>query len=191
MGSVYNIVNLHLYHYAANNPVKYIDPDGKLVVTLGISGSAHAGLGVQGSTGIAISLSVEKGFDIGVYASGGIIGGGPLPAAGLGVSIGITPAAKEIHDIDGVSSTIDGGTGPINIDIGQNENANVDFMESGGIITIGAKSTPSVHVSLGGTATATLKDLKNNMLKGMGELKEAANQFIFDNIAKQILALPQ
>jgi hypothetical protein len=22
-------VNLHLYHYAANNPVKYVDPDGK------------------------------------------------------------------------------------------------------------------------------------------------------------------
>ena len=29
LGGVYNTVNLHVYHYAGNNPVKYTDPDGK------------------------------------------------------------------------------------------------------------------------------------------------------------------
>jgi hypothetical protein len=29
MGGVYNYVNLHLYHYAGNNPVKLTDPDGR------------------------------------------------------------------------------------------------------------------------------------------------------------------
>lgn len=29
MGRVFNVVNLHLYHYAGNNPVKYTDPDGR------------------------------------------------------------------------------------------------------------------------------------------------------------------
>jgi RHS repeat-associated protein len=29
MGGVFNIINLHLYHYAGNNPVKYTDPDGE------------------------------------------------------------------------------------------------------------------------------------------------------------------
>ena len=28
-GGVFNYVNLHVYHYAGNNPVKYMDPDGE------------------------------------------------------------------------------------------------------------------------------------------------------------------
>jgi RHS repeat-associated protein len=31
MGGVFNYVNLHAYHYAGNNPVKYTDPDGRIL----------------------------------------------------------------------------------------------------------------------------------------------------------------
>jgi len=30
MGGVFNYANLHVYHYAGNNPVNYVDPDGRL-----------------------------------------------------------------------------------------------------------------------------------------------------------------
>jgi hypothetical protein len=32
MGGVYNYVNLHVYHYAGNNPVKLTDPDGRIFI---------------------------------------------------------------------------------------------------------------------------------------------------------------
>lgn len=31
MGGVFNTVNLHLKHYAANNPIKYVDPAGRAI----------------------------------------------------------------------------------------------------------------------------------------------------------------
>ena len=31
MGGVFNHINLNCYHYAGNNPVKYVDPDGRKV----------------------------------------------------------------------------------------------------------------------------------------------------------------
>lgn len=40
MGGVYNYVNLNVYHYGGNNPLKYVDPTGKddIVISGGIAG---------------------------------------------------------------------------------------------------------------------------------------------------------
>jgi RHS repeat-associated protein len=42
MGGVFNVVNLHLYHYAGNNPVKYTDPDGRIIDRVQVEGVSDA-----------------------------------------------------------------------------------------------------------------------------------------------------
>jgi hypothetical protein len=76
-------VNLHTYHYAGNNPVKLVDPDGE---------SPHiavfAALGAVTGGAVAAVVSIQSGssikdtfINIGVGAAGGL-------TAGLSLSVG-------------------------------------------------------------------------------------------------------
>jgi hypothetical protein len=62
MGGVFNTVNLHVYHYAGNNPVVLSDPDGRIDIKKILGGL----LSIAGSAGVVV---VTLGEDV---ATGGI-----------------------------------------------------------------------------------------------------------------------
>jgi RHS repeat-associated protein len=84
MGGVFNYANLHVYHYAGNNPVKYSDPDGNIIVNIvigagigavvgGVSGATSAimqGKSVQEITGNALSGAISGAVTGGFISSG-------------------------------------------------------------------------------------------------------------------------
>ena len=63
MGGVYNVVNLHVYHYAGNNPVKYTDPDGKQPTTPSVlEQPAYEGIIARQKQAEALADAVEGGI---------------------------------------------------------------------------------------------------------------------------------
>jgi RHS repeat-associated protein len=70
MGGVFNVVNLHLYHYAGNNPLKYTDPDGN--VSVAAESVLSAGWGFAGVASLAdgfLPFGETVGLIIGIGAT--------------------------------------------------------------------------------------------------------------------------
>ena len=121
MGGVFNYVNLHVYHYAGNNPVVMKDPDGKAdgwqiaggVVQI-VGGVVEITVGIFGeplSAGTSTFILIWGAKDV-IDGAGKIITGvydlqysGLLPTAGGSLYVGITkneagrPTAEKITAI--------------------------------------------------------------------------------------------
>ena len=140
MGGVFNTVNLHVYHYAGNNPVKYTDPDGKFILMFGLSSTAGAGTGVSNNTGIFICISNDfKKISIGQYTTsqtGAYIGLG----ASIGWEFTIAPFAQDFSDIEGFALVAGGSAVGIGGEVGYNPSAKT-FSEKIRSITIAGSNS--------------------------------------------------
>jgi hypothetical protein len=108
MGGVFNLVNLHVYHYAGNNLVKYVDPDGRDIFLFGFTAGAGAGTGGTNTAGFYLCVPdnitqttigtfdmIEFGAQFGV-------------SAGLGGTFTWAPFASSTDDISGYFNTLGG-----------------------------------------------------------------------------------
>jgi hypothetical protein len=108
MGGVFNYVNLHVYHYAGNNPVKLVDPDGNLIIMFGFTPGAGAGSGGTDTIGVFVCIpgggkDVTAGF-FNMFEMGSQFGS----AASVAGTLIIAPFATATSDLDGFSITLGG-----------------------------------------------------------------------------------
>jgi RHS repeat-associated protein len=112
MGGVFNYANLHVYHYAGNNPVKLVDPDGEVIESAW--DAISLGMGIV-SLGVNIKEGNIKGaiIDAAGIAVDAAALGIPFVPGGAGVAIKAIRAAESVgsgvDDIKTVKDGIKGG----------------------------------------------------------------------------------
>jgi hypothetical protein len=172
MGGVFNTVNMHLHHYAGNNPVKHTDPDGKFTISIGPTGSLGAGTNGSKTYGIVFGYSKEKSFSWGVYSttSGGAMQGVSKP--GIALSITVDPTAKEVKtgktkSLD-MGVTASGNIKEVPASGGAYVSFNLDTGKASGSINIGLAggggTKEETHQNYSETITTSGSDIINSVL---------------------------
>jgi RHS repeat-associated protein len=104
------VYSFNRYSYTNNNPYKYVDPDGRIVVYAGSTASGNAGLSGGGSSGLWLSVS-SNGIEFGPYTSaegGSAIG---APSAGAGYEFGYVDTSDWQAAMEGPYATVGGEVG--------------------------------------------------------------------------------
>jgi hypothetical protein len=103
MGGVYNSINMHMFAYAGNNPIVYIDPDGEFLVWQFIFAALQTIGGGAEVAAVCVTAAGTGGLSLAATAYG-IIDGGKNFADGI---VGMIYAAND-KEYNGVAATITG-----------------------------------------------------------------------------------
>ncbi len=111
MGGVFNSLNLGLFTYTHQNPVKLIDPDGKVTLSLTGFKTYSAGRTKTKEAGFVVGLSFKSGFQFGIIETEIKSGIDVDYSAFFGLKAEIT-SASNINNLSGTGYEV-GATGGV------------------------------------------------------------------------------
>ena len=171
----------NLYHYGGNNPVRYVDPTGRWILTLTLNVGAGAGGAGTAGVGVAIGFSFKDGVSMGFLETHSV-GAQQGASANVFLSIGFDPESSSVTSGSSESITI-GGSGDMPIGAGIGGDIAID-LETGitsysASISFGIGTPGEAHELFTTTNTITTEDLAEKIYQKMtpqGIRSEAGQQ---------------
>jgi len=163
MGDVFNAINLDSYHYAGQNPVKLVDPDGRTIITIAIKVEITPGVGIQYFNGYAVQFSLDGSVEPVVYRMEGWgLTAGIRADAGSDVNIYFVNTVKDLQNSDFVMMTGDIGSWGFGIGLSGEGKNNLGGNLSRGVGVGGSFALPRI-----GNTTFIKHERFTNLLKNL------------------------
>ena len=128
LGGVFNAVNMDVYHYAGQNPVKLVDPNGNDVIGFIVNGNLTVGMGRKGQVGVIL----DDKNNIWIFAAANTTLG--LNLSYIGGSVLVSNAKDAESFLNQQYITFEAGIGAMSGEIGvTNSEKGFDYLLSFGI----------------------------------------------------------